>query len=218
MVTIRPAKTTDILEMQHCNLYNLPENYNLRYWLYHAMSWPQLPQVAVDDLSGKVVGYVLAKMEDDEGKEDFIPHGHITSISVLREYRKLGLATKLMRAAQHQMKTIYEAHYCSLHVRVSNRAAITLYKDVLGYETMRVEAEYYADKEDAYDMKLFFNEATRAKLKKDAVEEPKESKDEETKESSEPASQKQEAAGEDAGKKKKKKNKKKKKAPEETKA
>ena len=218
MVTIRPAKTTDILEMQHCNLYNLPENYNLRYWLYHAMSWPQLPQVAVDDLSGKVVGYVLAKMEDDEGKEDFIPHGHITSISVLREYRKLGLATKLMRAALHQMKTIYEAHYCSLHVRVSNRAAITLYKDVLGYETMRVEAEYYADKEDAYDMKLFFNEATRAKLKKDAVEEPKESKDEETKESSEPASQKQEAAGEDAGKKKKKKNKKKKKAPEETKA
>ena len=125
------------------------------------MSWPQLPQVAVDELTGKVVGYVLAKMEDDESKEDFIPHGHITSISVLREYRKLGLATKLMRAAQHQMKTIYEAHYCSLHVRVSNRAAITLYRDVLGYETMRVESEYYADKEDAYDMKLFFNEATR---------------------------------------------------------
>ena len=65
MVTIRPAKCTDILEMQHCNLYNLPENYNLRYWLYHAMSWPQLPQVAVDELSGKVVGYVLAKMEEE---------------------------------------------------------------------------------------------------------------------------------------------------------
>ena len=191
MVTIRPAKTTDILEMQHCNLYNLPENYNLRYWLYHAMSWPQLPQVAVDELTGKVVGYVLAKMEDDEGKEDFIPHGHITSISVLREYRKLGIATKLMRAAQHQMKTIYEAHYCSLHVRVSNRAALTLYRDVLGYETMRVEAEYYADKEDAYDMKLFFNEATRQKMKKEKTNAPssedtKDSKDEETKESSQP--------------------------------
>ncbi len=64
------------------------------------------------------------------------------------------------------MKTIYEAHYCSLHVRVSNRAAITLYRDVLGYENMRIEAEYYADKEDAYDMKLFFNEATRQKQKK----------------------------------------------------
>ena len=86
--------------MQHCNLFNLPENYNLRYWLYHATSWPQLPHVAVDELTGKVVGYVLAKMED-ENEKGKIPHGHITSISVLREYRKLGLATKLMRAAHH---------------------------------------------------------------------------------------------------------------------
>lgn len=43
MVTIRPAEVTDLLEMQHCNLYNLPENYNLRYWLYHMASHPQLP-------------------------------------------------------------------------------------------------------------------------------------------------------------------------------
>ncbi len=78
-------------------------------------------------------------MEDDEGKEDFVPHGHITSISVLRDYRKLGIATKLLRAAHHQMKTVYESHYCSLHVRVSNRAAITLYKDILGYEILKVE-------------------------------------------------------------------------------
>ena len=34
----------------------------------------------------------------------------------------------------------------------------TLMKDVLGYENMRIEEAYYADQEDAYDMKLFFNE------------------------------------------------------------
>ena len=55
--------------------------------------------MAVDELSGKVVGYVLAKMEDEDEKNNKIPHGHITSISVLRDYRKLGIATKLMRAA-----------------------------------------------------------------------------------------------------------------------
>ena len=38
-------------------------------------------------------------MEDDDDKAKAIPHGHITSISVLRDYRKLGIATKLMRAA-----------------------------------------------------------------------------------------------------------------------
>ena len=32
-----------------------------QYYLYHVLSWPQLLQVAQDD-SGKIVGYVLAKM------------------------------------------------------------------------------------------------------------------------------------------------------------
>jgi ribosomal protein S18 acetylase RimI-like enzyme len=101
MVCIRPARVTDLLEMQQCNLFNLPENYNMRYWMYHLMTWSYLPQVAIDEQTGRIVGYVLAKMEDDNGKEEFVPHGHITSISVLRDYRKLGIATRLMRAA-HQ--------------------------------------------------------------------------------------------------------------------
>jgi len=45
---------------------------------------------------------VLAKMEEESiNDKDFVPHGHITSISVLRDYRKLGIATKLMRASHH---------------------------------------------------------------------------------------------------------------------
>ena len=55
------------------------------------------------------------------------------------------------------MANVFGAKYCSLHVRVSNRAAITLYRDVLGYEVDDIADEYYADKEDAYDMKLFFD-------------------------------------------------------------
>ena len=167
MVCIRPAEVTDLLEMQHCNLYNLPENYNLRYWLYHMASHPQLPQVAIDEYSGKIVGYVLGKMENmdlnntEQLKGTKMPYGQITSISVLRDYRKLGIATKLMRACHYAMKTVYKAKYVSLHVRVTNRAAFSLYKDVLGYEIARVEEAYYADKEDAYDMKLFFDLAAR---------------------------------------------------------
>ena len=51
----------DLLNMQHCNLLCLPENYQMKYYFYHALSWPQLSYVAEDD-GGKVVGYVLAKM------------------------------------------------------------------------------------------------------------------------------------------------------------
>ena len=33
----------------------------MKYYFYHALSWPQLSHVA-EDLNGKIVGYVLAKM------------------------------------------------------------------------------------------------------------------------------------------------------------
>ena len=59
------------------------------------------------------------------------------------------------------MQTIYGAKYCSLHVRVSNRVALGLYVDVLNYEVVDTEVEYYADKEDAYDMALFFDKTVR---------------------------------------------------------
>lgn len=41
----------------------------------------------------------------------------------------------------------------SLHVRVSNRAALGLYRDRLGYKVDNTEVGYYADGEDAYQMK-----------------------------------------------------------------
>lgn len=43
---------------------NLPENYSFMYYLYHMMSWPHLLMVAEDD-NGKIVGYCMAKLEDD---------------------------------------------------------------------------------------------------------------------------------------------------------
>ena len=36
---------------------------------------------------------------------------------------------------------------------MTNRAAISLYQGVLGYEILGTEKAYYADKEDAYDMR-----------------------------------------------------------------
>ena len=42
MVTIRPAVVEDFPGIQHCNLLCLPENYQLKYFLYHALSWPEV--------------------------------------------------------------------------------------------------------------------------------------------------------------------------------
>lgn len=89
--------------IQTCNITNLPENYFLKYYLYHALSWPQLSFVAVvrggkNKDYPKVVGYVLAKMEEEP--TDGVQHGHITSISVMRTHRKLGIAERLMRMSR----------------------------------------------------------------------------------------------------------------------
>ena len=56
------------------------------------------------------------------------------------------------------------AHYVSLHVRRSNRAAFRLYSQTLKYAINGVEKEYYADGEDAYDMRCTF-EAGKGKGK-----------------------------------------------------
>jgi len=138
--------------MQACNLQNLPENYVMRFYLYHILSWPQLSFIA-EDHKGRIVGYILAKMEEDVEEGD-LPHGHINSISVLRSHRRLGVAKKLMELSQKMMLEIFKASYVGLHVRKSNRAALGLYRDTLGFGITKVEKGYYADGEDAYSMRL----------------------------------------------------------------
>ncbi|KAI1408506.1 acyl-CoA N-acyltransferase [Hypoxylon sp. FL1857] len=157
---IRRLEPRDIPLIQHANLENLPENYFMKYYLYHALSWPQLSYVAVDVSRPKktpydypkIVGYVLAKMEEEP--TDGVQHGHITSLSVMRTHRRLGIAEKLMRQSQLAMVETFGAQYVSLHVRVSNKAAIHLYTKTLGFDQEKTEPKYYADGEDAHCMRL----------------------------------------------------------------
>lgn len=52
------------------------------------------------------------------------------------------------------MYETYNAQYVSLHVRVSNIAALALYRDTLGFKVTGTEAKYYADGEDAFSMRM----------------------------------------------------------------
>lgn len=179
-ITIRQATIEDIQAMQNANLHNLPENYQLKYYMYHILLWPQALFVAttsddVEDLDEseglpvpladpkgdpaylgreKLVGYVLGKMEDDPDADDKTPHGHITSLSVMRTYRRMGLAEKLMRQLLYAMCELFDAKYVSLHVRKLNRAALHLYRDLLKFDVTLIEKGYYQDGEDAYAMRL----------------------------------------------------------------
>ncbi|ELP94010.1 acetyltransferase complex ard1 subunit, putative [Entamoeba invadens IP1] len=147
MISIRQALPEDLVKIQQTNLNNLPENYQLKYYYYHNMSWPTLTFLA-ENAEGKVVGYALIKMDEDSK----IPFAHVTSISVLRTYRRLGVATKLLRSAENAMIEGYSAEYVTLHVRESNVAAIHLYQNTMGFVKMSTEKKYYADGENAYVM------------------------------------------------------------------
>merc|ERR1712217_929124 len=129
--------------------------------------------MGAQEFSGKIVGYVLAKMEEDTDEV----HGHITSLAVARTHRKLGIASKLMRASIAAMEECFNAEHVSLHVRYTNRAAFTLYSQTLGFEINDIEKGYYADKEDAYDMRKMLAAGLRKQeLKKGAKKKGKSDK------------------------------------------
>ncbi|KAI0983812.1 hypothetical protein GJ496_001518 [Pomphorhynchus laevis] len=134
-MNIRRANSDDLIKMQHTNLLCLPENYTIKYYMYHNLSWPELSYVAEDE-RGRIVGYVLAKMDDDD-TDDNVSHGHITSL-------KIGFSSKVNGTIVHS------------YVRISNRAALHLYEDVLGFKIFDVEHKYYADGEDGYLMRKTF--------------------------------------------------------------
>lgn len=66
---IRLLRASDIPHVQLANITNLPENYFCKYYLYHAMSWPQLSYVAVD-VSG-VFFFPISRRNCFEGEGEF---------------------------------------------------------------------------------------------------------------------------------------------------
>lgn len=82
--------------------------------------------------------------------------GHVTSLAVLSDYRRKGLAAMLMNQLHHHMRSSCRADAVGLHVRVSNKAATKLYCNSMGYKVKEVITGYYQDGEDAYFMRKEF--------------------------------------------------------------
>lgn len=149
-ISLRRVKVTDLIQMQNANLHCLPENYQMWYWMYHYLVAPQGSHVAVDS-RGKVLGYVLSKLDDDDRKKP--THGHVTSVAIYSRYRKLGIATKLLSYTHKTLKECFRAEYVSLNVRETNRAAHILYQKTLGYKFMNLDEAYYADGENGWTLR-----------------------------------------------------------------
>lgn len=80
-------------------------------------------------------------------------------MTVAPEYRRLGLARRLMQELERVSEDIYRGFFVDLFVRASNVTAITMYQK-LGYAVFRRVIGYYGrtsaavdDSEDAFDMR-----------------------------------------------------------------
>jgi ribosomal protein S18 acetylase RimI-like enzyme len=122
-----------------------------------------------------IVGYVLGKVEDR-----YVPHdpkndpplnanvktfqdlsgntvaleatGHVTSLAVLPDYRRRGLAAALMDQLHAHLEQEHGVSQVGLHVRQGNEAAGKLYQRY-GYDVKEVLHHYYADGEPAHFMR-----------------------------------------------------------------
>ncbi len=98
------------------------------------------------------MGYIMGKSEARQNNPlDW--HGHVTAISVADEFRRIGLAAKLMRFLE-DVSELKKCYFVDLFVRVSNVVAVQMYR-ALGYVDFRTIKDYYTGPpdEDAYDMR-----------------------------------------------------------------
>jgi ribosomal-protein-alanine N-acetyltransferase len=143
---------TDIEEVKKINRKCLPENYPTFFFLNIAEKFPEGFNVAALEENGALVGYEMTRIERGLSNFGFglNKKGHIISIAVLPEYRRLGIGKQLMKAAASALRArnIREAF---LEVRESNNAAIQMYQK-LGYHQHKVSKRYYKDGEAAIVM------------------------------------------------------------------
>jgi len=153
--TIRRFKPIDLDRVMYINQMCLPENYSSSFFLDLYERFPETFVVAEED--SEIVGYAMCRIEKDLSSFRFLgiaKKGHLISIAVLPKYQHQGIGQALMQAIMKAMIG-YEAKEIHLEVRVTNTAAINLYKK-LGFQVAKTLHNYYADGEDAYLMSRKF--------------------------------------------------------------
>ena len=86
----------------------------------------------------KIIGYI--------GVEKVLDEVHIINMAVHPDYRKMGIAKRLMQHVLNEDEVFF------LEVRVSNEKAKKVYERY-GFKVINTRKGYYADGEDAYVMR-----------------------------------------------------------------
>ncbi len=154
---IRRCDPIDIIPVMEINLKTLPEHYS--DYFYESLL-DELPEAfLVAEISGKLVGYIMCKMEygfSNFKKLGFVKKGHVVSVAVIDEYRGKGIGSELVNESLKGVK-MRQCGEMYLEVRCSNNDAVRLYEK-LGFSINQRLKTYYRDGEDAYLMAINFSD------------------------------------------------------------
>lgn len=91
-----------------------------------------------------IFGFIIAQID----VEDSVEFGHIVTLNIPANYRKKGVATKLLHEMQMLLKQ-RGINECRLEVREDNHPALNLYQK-LGYQIVGKLECYYGKKHGLY--------------------------------------------------------------------
>ena len=151
MTSLRRFKCDDLFRFNNVNLDVLTETYSMGFYLQYLAKWPEYFQVT-ESPSGQLMGYIMGKAEGEGNQLPSVKtlHGHVTAVTVAPEYRRLGLARRMMRILEDISIVSHSCYFVDLYVRKSNALAIDMYQR-LGYSVFREVIGYYSGEENAYD-------------------------------------------------------------------
>lgn len=152
-IIIRSCTLEDLEAVIEVNEKELPEDYP--YFFYKSIldNYPESFLVACNDI-GEIIGYIMWRVERTPAISSLklVNKGHLVSIAVLKNYRRIGVATTLLSNSMKNLNK-YKIDEFVLEVRVSNYTAINLYRK-FNYITHSIKEKYYRDGESAYFMTL----------------------------------------------------------------
>jgi len=93
---------------------------------------------------GSIVGFIVAEAGSRSG-------GHIITIDVLPQARKIGVGSRLLRVAEDRLRAA-QCHFVILETAVDNMSALAFYK-THEYHVVKTIPRYYSNGVDALVMK-----------------------------------------------------------------
>lgn len=145
---------------------DLSEPYSIYVYRYFLYSWPDLCFLCVTD-DGKLIGVIINKLEPhippsrmhlppDSGHTPS-NRGYIAMLATHEDYRKRGIATRLVKISVKAMKE-KGAEEVVLETEVKNKASLGMYER-LGFLRTKKLHRYYLNGNEAYRLELNMREA-----------------------------------------------------------